>query len=51
MAQIVYLKEDKALIEIPYKYSNFADIFLLKLVVELLKHMGINNHTIELVDN
>ncbi len=33
------------------KYADFADIFSSKLVVELPEYMGINDYTIELVDD
>ena len=33
------------------KYINFADIFLLKLAVELLKYININNYAIKLINN
>ena len=42
---------DKALIKIPSKYADFANVFLLKLVINLFKHIRINNHAIELVDD
>ena len=32
------------------KYSDFADVFSLNLASELPKHIGINDHTIKLVD-
>ena len=51
MAQIAYLKANKASTEVPSKYANFANVFLLKLAVELLKHTRINDHAIKLVDN
>ncbi len=51
MTQITYLKADEAPSKVHSKYTNFADIFSLKLAVELLKHMRINNHNIKLVDN
>ncbi len=50
-AQIAHLKIDEAFIEVFSKYADFADIFLLKLVIELLKHININDPTIELIDN
>ena len=50
-AQIAHLNTDKAVIKVSSKYTDFIDIFLLKLAIELLKHTKINNHTIELVDN
>ena len=50
-AQIAYLKADKAPIKVPNKYTDFADIFSLKLTTKLLEHIRINNHTIELVDD
>ena len=49
--QIAYLKTDKAFIKIFSKYVNFANVFLLKLAIELPKHMGINDYTIELIDD
>ena len=50
-AQIAHLKVDKTHTEIPNKYADFADIFFPKLDTELLKHMEINDYTIELVDD
>ncbi len=50
-AQIAHLKADKAFSEVPSKYTDFADVFSLKLAVELLEHIGINDYTIELVDD
>ena len=48
---IAYLKVDKVLIIVFYKCVNFADIFSLKLVVELPKHMRNNNYFMELIDH
>ena len=50
-AQIAHLKADKVLIKVLSKYADFVNIFSLKLAAELLEHMGINNHAIELVDD
>ncbi len=50
-AQIAHLKVDEAPSKLPGKYVDFVDIFSLKLDVELPEHIGINNHTIKLVDN
>ena len=50
-AQIAHLKADKVLIKVLSKYTDFADIFLPKLAVELLKHIKIYNHAIELVND
>ena len=50
-AQIAYLKADKALIKVPSKYTDFGNVFLQKLVVELPEHIKINNHAIQLMDN
>ena len=36
---------------IPTEYSNFANVFSPELASKLLKHIGINDHAIELVDN
>ena len=50
-AQIAYLKVDKAFHKIFRKYINFANIFLLILAIKLFKHMRINNHTINVINN
>ncbi len=42
---------DEAPTEVPSEYTDFVDIFLSKLVIELPEHMRINNHFIELVDD
>ena len=49
--QIAHLKADEALTKVPSKYTNFADVFSLKLAVELLEHTRINDHAIKLVDD
>ena len=50
-AQIAYLKTGKAPSKVLSKYADFADIFFPKLAVELPKHIEINDHAIELVDD
>ena len=50
-AQIAYLKADEAFIEILGEYTDFADFFLLKLVIVFLKYTRINNDVIKLVDD
>ena len=50
-AQIANLKVDKAFTKVPSKYVDFVNVFSLKLIVKLSKHMGVNNYTIRLVDN
>ncbi len=50
-SQITYLKTNEILIEVSSKYAHFADTFLPKLAIKLFKHPGINNHTIELINN
>ena len=50
-ALMAHLKVNEAFIKVFSKYTNFAEIFLLKLAVKLLKHTRINNHTIELLDD
>ena len=47
-AQIGALLFDKALIEVSAEDCNYNDIFLVKNGVQLLKHTGINDYTIEL---
>ena len=49
--QIAVLIANKALILIFMEYSDFADIFFLKLPSKLPKYIEINYHAIELVDD
>ena len=49
-AQIAHLKADKAPIEVPSEYADFANVFSSKLAAELSEH-GISDHAIELVDD
>ena len=51
MAQIAHLKVDEVFIKVLNKYADFADIFSQKLTIEFPKHMYINDHAIELVDD
>ena len=50
-AQIVHLKTDKAPTKVPSNYADFTDVFLSKLVIELSKYTGINDHIIELIND
>ena len=50
-AQIAHLKVDETLTKVSSEYADFANVFSLKLTAELLKHIRINNHTIELIDD
>ncbi len=50
-AQIAHLKVDEVPSEVLSEYADFADIFSQKLAAEFLEHTGINNHSIELVDD
>ncbi len=50
-AQIAHLKVDETFTEAPSKYANITKIFPLKLTTEPPKHIGINNHAIELMDD
>ncbi len=50
-SQLVHLKADEAPTKVSSEYADFADIFSPKLAAELPKHTGINDHTIELVDD
>ncbi len=50
-AQIAHLKADEAPTEVPSEYTDFADVFSPKLVVELPEHTGINDYAIKLVDD
>lgn len=49
--QVAYLKIDKVFTKISSEYNDFADIFLLKLAIKLLKYTKINNYIIELLDD
>ena len=42
---------NKAPTSIPTKYSDITDVFSPELASELLEHIGINDHAIELVDD
>ena len=48
--QISGLIAEKTPKKVPTKYSDFADVFSPDLASALLKHTGINDHAIELVD-
>ena len=50
-AQIAALVVNEAPISVFTEYSDIANIFSPKLASKLFKHTGINDHTIELVDN
>ena len=50
-AQIAHLKVNEAPSKIPSKYTNFADVFLAKLVAEHSEHTRINNYAIDLVND
>ena len=49
--QIAALVANEALTSISTKYSDFADVFSLELALKLSEYIGINDYTIELVDN
>ncbi len=42
---------DEAPAKVPNGYADFANVFSPKLAAELPEHTGINDHTIELVDD
>ncbi len=44
------LEWDKAFIKIPVKYSDYADVFLTDLAIELPENTGMNKHAIELIE-
>lgn len=50
VVQVATLQLNKALTKILAKYTNYADIFLCNLAMELPKNMGINKHVIELIN-
>lgn len=45
---IAVLRLDEAITEVLAKYSNFADMFLFKLAMELPENTGINKYAIKL---
>ncbi len=49
-AQIAALQWDKAPTEIPAEYSDYADVFLSDLAMELPENTRMNEHAIELVE-
>ncbi len=50
-AQIAYLKANEAPTKVSSRYADFADILLLKLIIELPQYTEINDHAIELVND
>lgn len=48
--QIAGLIAEKALIKVPNKYINFANVFSPELASKLSNYTKINDHSIELVD-
>ena len=48
-AQIGLLLADKAPVKVPPKYSDYTDVFLFDLTMELPENTSMNEHTIELV--
>lgn len=49
--QIALFKLDEAFSAILLEYTDFADIFSLDLIMELLEYIQINNYAIKLVDS
>lgn len=50
-AQITFLKTKKALISVPAKYLDFANIFSKELTIVLPKHTKISTHAIDLEED
>ncbi len=50
-SQIAYLKVDKVPTKVLSKYADFVNVFSSKLAAALLKHTGINDYAIKLVDD
>ena len=50
IAEIAALQGDKALTKIWTKYSNYTDIFLFDLIMELLENTDMNENVIELIE-
>lgn len=51
VAQLAVLQSDKALIEILFIYSDFADLFSFDLAIKLPENTNINEHTIKQVED
>ncbi len=49
--EISHLKVDEALTKVFNEYADFTDVFSSKLAAKLPKHIEINNHTIELLND
>lgn len=49
--QIRVLIAKKAPTKLPAEYLDYADVFLPDLVIELLEYIGINNYTIDFVED
>ena len=49
-AQVGLLHIDKAPTKVPLKYSDYADIFLFDLAMELPKNIGMKKYVIELIE-
>ena len=50
-AQVGLLLVNKALVKIPPKYLDYADVFLFDLAIELPENTGMNEHAIKLIEN
>lgn len=48
-AQLATMQRDKAHIEIPAEYTDYADVFSSDLALELLENTNINEYTIKLI--
>lgn len=48
---LIVLQKDKAHTKIPLKYADYTNVFFVDLIIELLKNIGMNKHTIELIKN
>ncbi len=50
-AQIAHLKVDEAFTKVLGEYADYVNVFSPKLAIELPEYTGINDHTLELVDD
>ena len=50
-AQVGALIFDEASILVPGKYSNDSNVFSAEYIAELLKHIGVNDYTINLEED
>lgn len=46
--QVAILQQNKTLTKVLLEYANYTDMFLFKLVIEIIENISINKYAIEL---